>query len=76
MARKDRYPNVTQLRMTERQRRALQLLTAEAGVTNSEYLRGLLDAHIAELPKKWRDQLDLEHDEFVQTVASFLAGHQ
>ena len=69
----NQYPYVVNVRLSERQRRALQLLAAEDGVTNSTVLREVLNDHIESLPKKWRDQLDLDQDEFVETLASFLS---
>jgi len=73
---RDDFPFTAQTRINERHRRALKLLTAEAGVTTSEYLRQLLDEHILSRSKRWRDQLDLPQAEFVEIVADFLAEHE
>jgi len=69
----NQYPYVVNVRLNERQRRGLLLLAAEEGLTNSSALREVLNEYIESLPKKWRDQLDQDQDEFTETLSSFRA---
>jgi uncharacterized protein (DUF1778 family) len=62
------HPFVTQLRINQQQRRFLQLAAITEGRSLSEVMRELIDAAIAEQPKKFRAQLELAEDDFTELL--------
>jgi hypothetical protein len=71
------FDRIAQLRLSQRQLRYLQLTAAEdyGSTSYAPVVRDLIDGAIAAAPPKWRAQLDLADDDFVDVRASFLADH-
>lgn len=60
----DRLQFVTQVRVTERQRRYLELQLALEGHNHSETIRQALDAALDRCDPRYLAQLDVSRDEF------------
>jgi hypothetical protein len=71
----ERFKNVTQLRLSDRQYRYLQLIAADNGdYKYAPVVRDLIDAAIANMPREQRKQLDLPSEEFSILLGELLGA--